>query len=195
MLESILGSKAKVKILRILAHNPGREFTVQKVAREGKLALGTTHPAIRDLVRIRAVLARKAGRSFLYSINSSHLLYGKLRELFDREVHAHEDVADEFVNLVDKKGIESIILFGSVARGEYKMVGDIDILIVTRVGRSPSEFEEACHEILDEYDTIISPLALSSKELRHRLAKFDTFLLRIADEGRLLWGEAKWLRK
>lgn len=195
MLERILGSKAKVRILRALAYNPNREFTIQEVAKETGLALGTAHPAIRDLVDTRAVLTRKAGRSIQYKINASHLLYAKLLELFEREIHAHAEVAEEFVNRIGKKGVKSMVLFGSVARGEYRVVGDVDILIVTKDGGLPPGTEEASQEILDKYDTIISPLALSSEEVRHRLAKFDSFILGIADEGKLLWGDAKWLKK
>lgn len=195
MLERIMGSKSKVRILRTLAYSPNREFTVQEVARETGLSLGTAHPALADLVGARAVLQRKAGRSLEYRINASHLLYSKLQDLFERELHAHADVAEEFARRMGKSGVKSVILFGSVARGEYKTVGDIDILIVTRDGNLPDGTKEISQELLDTHDTIISPLVISSGEVQKRLAKFDSLMLRVADEGKLLWGDAKWLKK
>ncbi|MDO9538017.1 MAG: nucleotidyltransferase domain-containing protein [Thermoplasmata archaeon] len=193
MLERIFGSKAKVKILRALASNPDYDIALEDVARNSGLALGTVHPAIKDLAAARIVLTRRAGRSTLYKINVNHLLYAQIVSLFTRELNAHRELAEEFATRVDKTGIESIILFGSVARGEYAKVGDVDILFVTENGSLPTGTGKLAGEFLDRHDTIISPMPISSRELKNRLAKFDGFALRVAEEGILMYGEAKWL--
>jgi predicted nucleotidyltransferase len=195
MLERIFGSKAKVKIVRALASNPDSELCLEDVAGKTGLALGTAHPAIKDLAVTRIVLTRRAGRSTLYKINEKHLLYSRIRELFLHEMTAHVKVAEEFANRIDKTGIECVILFGSAARGEFARVGDVDILIVSGSGSASPKMDLLAMDILDRYDTIISPMTISSKELKKRLAEFDGFMLRVAEEGKLLYGDAEWLGK
>ena len=195
MLERIFGSKAKVKILRALASNSEYELALEDVAKKAKLALGTIHPAIKDLAAIRIVRTRRAGRSTLYKINVNHLLYSQVLELFRREMRAHMEIAQEFTEKMDKTGVESIILFGSVARGNFADVGDVDLLIITGSGKLPPSTSQLTGEFLDNHDTIISPMPMSSRELRKRLKNFDSFVLRVAEEGKLMYGEAEWLEK
>ncbi|MFO7618096.1 MAG: nucleotidyltransferase domain-containing protein [Thermoplasmata archaeon] len=195
MLNRIFGSKARVKIVRVLASNPGHELTLEEVAENAELALGTAHPAIKDLVMTRIILTRRAGRSTLYKINDNHILYSSIKELFLHEMTAHIKVAEEFAARIDKTGVESLVLFGSVARGEFARVGDVDILIVSEDGSAPPGTDSLALEMLDTYDTIISPMSISVVKLSERLAKFDGFMLRVAEEGRLLYGDAEWLGK
>ena len=195
MLERIFGSKAKVKILRALASNSEYELALEDVAKKAGLALGTVHPAIKDLAAVRIVLTRKAGRSTLYKINVNNLLHAQIQELFRREMCAHMELAEDFAKKVNKTGVESIILFGSVARGNFADVGDVDILIVTGDGSLPAGVSRLAEEFLDLHDTIISPMPISSRELKKRLKNFDSFVLRVAEEGKLMYGEAKWLGK
>ena len=105
------------------------------------------------------------------------------------------ELAKEFSDKVDKAGVESIVLFGSVARGNFADVGDVDLLIVTDSGKLPPGINRLAGEFLDEHDTIISPMPISSRDLRKKLKNFDSFVLRVAEEGKLMYGEAEWLEK
>ena len=46
---------------------------------------------------------------------------------------------------------------------------------------------------LSERDVVISPIFMSKKEALKRLKEFDAFLLGIVSEGKVLYGDAKWL--
>ncbi|MFQ6127790.1 MAG: hypothetical protein ACE5QW_02660 [Thermoplasmata archaeon] len=49
--------------------------------------------------------------------------------------------------------------------------------------------------LLDKYDVEIVPTFLSITEVRDRLKKSDPFMMGILDEGKVLYGDAKWLGK
>jgi parallel beta-helix repeat protein len=85
MLEKILSSKSKVKIIRTFIENPKREFCLVDVAKTTGLSFGTAYPALKDLVSSRAVVVRKVGRSTLYKINDKNPMFPEIKELFAKE--------------------------------------------------------------------------------------------------------------
>jgi len=189
-LERILGSKAKIRLLRVMLRNPDREFTIEELAGETSMSYGTAHPALADLVAARIITSRKAGRSRQYKANGGHLLFPQVKSLLDRESKAFFDVAKEFARRVE--GAESVILFGSAARGE-KDVGDLDVLIVHKRGVLKN-VSAAAEEMLAKYDVVVSPLVLTVEEIGERVERMDEFILKIMDEGKIISGDAEWLR-
>ncbi|MDO9536882.1 MAG: nucleotidyltransferase domain-containing protein [Thermoplasmata archaeon] len=193
MLEGLFGSKAKVRIIRETAANPDRDYSVEDLARAVRMSYGTVHPAVGELASARALVTRKAGRSKLYKINEKHPMYKVVREMIKRERNAFMDIAKDFVKNLDKAEVESIVLFGSVARNEPHP-GDIDLLIVTRSEKRPNNLDEATGNALDDSDTIISPICLSKKALTDKIQNLDSFIVGVMNEGKVLWGDAEWLK-
>lgn len=195
MLENILGTKSKIRILREFIRNIERDYSMEDLVKATGMSFGTVHPALNGLVDSRILTARKFGRSKMYRINKAHVLFPQIEKLLRKEAMVLTEIATEFAENLGKEGIENIILFGSVARGEVTGTGDIDILIIyfesditERIGRLAGEF-------LEKYDVVISPICLSKEEIKKRLKKFDDFILRAIDEGKVLYGDDTWLRK
>lgn len=197
MMERILASKTKIKILRRLIEKPGREFSFEDVAKVTSLSFGTVHPALKDLVYSRAVEMRKMGKSKLYRINQRHILFKELKALFDSESGSLTLIAKKFAAKIDKRNIRNIILFGSVARGEFTEKSDIDILIIYKsdealIRKSVSKLSQS---FLDRWDVEIAPIYLSTKEAEQKMKIFDRFMVRMMDEGKVLYGDIKWLER
>lgn len=195
MLEHILGSKAKIRILREICKNPNREFTVDDISRTAGIPYGTAHPAVHELIRSRILHSKRVGHSTVFSFNSEHVLAPKVLELLDREQNAYIDIAKEFANKVGKKNIKNIILFGSVARKEVLEAGDIDILLIHKEGYQREDADRTVQDIMDRYDVLLSPLFLSVSEVKDKIGKFDNFILTVMREGMVLYGDDKWLKK
>lgn len=195
MLEHILGSKAKIKILRKICKNPNRDFTVDDISKETKIPYGTAHPAVHSLIRTRILNSKKTGHSTVVSFNNYHVLAQKIKELLNRESNAYIDIAKNFVKDVPKKGIKNIILFGSVAKGEILQPGDIDILVIHKRAFQKQNAEMTISELMERFDVLISPIYISEKQLQERMEKFDSFILHVIDEGIVLYGDDKWLKK
>jgi predicted nucleotidyltransferase len=191
-LEGFFGSKAKVRIIREAAAHPGTDYSVEDLAKAVGMSYGTVHPAVAELAASRALVSRKAGRSKLYMINRKHPIFREVQKLIEKEKSAFLDIAKDFVKNLDKGGVESIILFGSAARHE-PLPGDIDILIVTRNDKKPCNFSEMAGKALEESDTVISPICLSKQAVARKVKNNDGFMIQVINEGKVLWGEAKWL--
>jgi predicted nucleotidyltransferase len=196
MLEKMLSSKSKVKIVRALIENPKREFCLEDMVKATGLSFGTAHPALKDLVSVRTVVVRKVGRSTLYKINEKNPMFPELKKLFMREKTMMEDMANEFIAGIRKTEIKAIVLFGSAARGEVTEKSDIDLLFILRGdGKTKKEINDRSEEFLDMYDVEVVPTFLSVKDVKNRFKKADEFVLNVLAEGKELFGDLKWLKR
>jgi predicted nucleotidyltransferase len=196
MLEKILSSKAKIRILREMIET-NREYTFEDITKTINMSFGTVHPILKDLADSRILIVRKMGRSKLYKINEKHLLYNKLKKMFKAEKEGFNIVAKKFARLLVKKGIKNIILFGSVARGEPTEKSDIDLLVIYKGNEALAKdnISKLSQEFLNKYDVEIVPTYLSVKEAKNRRRKFDRFIMNVLNEGKVLFGDVKWLEK
>ena len=195
VLEKIIGKKSNVKILRLLITSEDREFCLDDIAKLIDMSCGTVYPSLKELVETRIIVGRKAGRSILYKINKNHLLFKKIKELIDVEKQGLLNVAKEFVSNLPKNNITAVILFGSVSRGDFNEKSDIDLLIVYNDEQAKNKVEGFVDEMLEIYDVHIVPIFLTEKEIQKRKKTFDNFITTVIHEGKLLFGEAKWLEK
>ena len=195
MLENILASKTKVKILRFLLAEPGREFSQQDIASSLGMSTGSIHPAIDQLLGVRMILTRRVGRSRAIRINRRHPLYSSLRTLFRREATGLVAVARAFADALPEKGVDAVVLFGSVARGGASPRSDVDVLVVVDSPAAAEHVRHIADSALDRFDVNLSPLVMDAREVGPRLQAFDPLMLTIAREGQLLRGKAKWLER
>ena len=195
MLEKILGSKSKIRILRSILKSPKRSYSMEDIVKDTGMSFGTVHPAMQNLVNSRIIVTQKIGRSIAYKINRTHILFQDIKALFKSETSVFKEKAIEFVKSMEKKGLENIILFGSVAREEVIEAGDIDLLFIYSDTKVEQKIEGHVMDFLEKYDIVISPIFLSIKETKKRIKDLDDFILRTIEEGVILYGDKKWLKK
>jgi predicted nucleotidyltransferase len=190
LIEKILGSKSKIKLLRIFYDNPNREFTLYEIKKTFNLSAGTVNPVLKSLANCRALLSRRVGKSILYQLNSNNLIVKKILEIFESEKKMLFEKAIEFVKKIHKSDILSIVLFGSVATGKITELSDIDFVIVykSKYQLVKSNVEKLIEKFLEQ-EILISPIILSKKEIIEMLNKYDSFILRVQDEGKVLYGK------
>jgi predicted nucleotidyltransferase len=92
-----------------------------------------------------------------------------------------------------EKKIESIILFGSVARGEGKEDSDVDILVVVKE-RNIEDMKEIygiAFEVSMEHSQGISPKVYAVNEVLNRIEIGAPFIKEVLQEGVSLYGEVR----
>jgi predicted nucleotidyltransferase len=129
--ETLLGSRAKLKILRALHRHRGKEFTVRELSRYIGLSHTGVLKAVDDLYDMNAVTLRGVGRSNTITLNVGSHAAKLVEHVFSLEETTMEELLlDIRSSLCDEHGIEGVAIFGSVARGEEKPRSDIDLLII-----------------------------------------------------------------
>lgn len=90
----------------------------------GAHSLGAVQQALRDLERIGVITTETIGRAGVHRINESHATVPALRSLVSPIELLARVVRDS------APGADSVIVFGSVARGESDADSDIDLAVI-----------------------------------------------------------------
>ncbi len=99
-------------------------------------------------------------------------------------MHLQKSKIKEFMRCLGIKP-ESVILFGSFARGDYAESSDIDILVVLR---SDLDWFDRQHEIEIGMDALI----YTPEELEKMFAENNGFILDVLEDGIILQDNGYW---
>lgn len=190
-LNQVFGQKSKVKILRILALYK-KEATIREISRESKITPPNTSRILKELEKEGVIISKKAGRSILHSLNFNHYLVKKIiQPAFENEKRAKEGLIKFLIAKLNFQ-IESIILFGSIARRKELPSSDIDLLFIIPDQANPKDLEEKIsilnYQIAEYFGNSISPVIVKISEFRERFRKNDKFIKTASREGEVLQG-------
>jgi len=130
-LDDILGNRVQVKLIRVLVRTKG-SFTGRELARLIGYSQNQTRLALEELERNGVVVRQSAGRSYLYSADNENILIKDFLEAgFGLEDALLDRMAGVYLEEVGRD-LVSVVLFGSVAKGEEKPESDIDLVVVVR---------------------------------------------------------------
>jgi len=139
-IENILGSKAKVKILRVLAE-VRTAYSLKSLVEETRLSLSITHKAAEELVEEKVLKKIKGNRKErLYKFNPESGFASAIFEIFKIEKTQQRgeviflstwNILENMLTKIREK-TDLIILFGSQIRGEATLRSDIDLLIIPK---------------------------------------------------------------
>ncbi len=88
--------------------------------------------------------------------------------------------------------IESIVLYGSVARGEAAPQSDVDLLVIIKEGKSwmvRRALYELIYPVIVSLGVNISLIVLTKEDWHGMMEKGDPFAQSILKEGQPLWGK------
>lgn len=84
-------------------------------------------------------------------------------------------------------GVRAVVVFGSVARGDFNVWSDVDVLVVAE--NLPPRFLERS-DALGPRPALVQPVAWTPKEYRLQLARNNPIAIEAAAEGVWLVGAA-----
>ncbi|MBI3753634.1 MAG: nucleotidyltransferase domain-containing protein [Deltaproteobacteria bacterium] len=190
VLESIFGSPAKVRILRVLFNSP-QPLSGRQV---GELS-GLTHKgainAVQSLVELGAVRQRKVGKAYQYSLAKGNIFTEKIiLPCIRAESGLFEGLKKDIESHFGKDGI-SLIFYGSIVREEERKGSDIDIMLVARDERKKAEIEEKAVSkapwFNKRYNALLSLHCFSLNEMKGK--KRSPLIQSITKEGILISGK------
>ncbi len=184
-IENVLGSKAKVKIVRVLSE-VRTAYSLKNVVAETGLSLSIAHQAAEELVG-EGVLTKIKGtrKERLYKFNADSGFAAALFELFKTEKtkQRQEVVFLKTWNILEglltkiKRKIGAMILFGSQVRGDATLRSDIDVLIILQ-GNGSDILEK-----IKRTDKKINPLFIDLKTFKAYMRDRTPLYLNLKKEG------------
>jgi len=185
MLDGLMDSGSKVRIMRLLFRSPSREFTGREIASQIKMSPNTVNLALRDLTETNVFHFKRIGKTHIYSCNKNSVLYPFLSDIFKGERKIIDLLTDSL--RVAMAGAELVLIYGSFAKGEEDAGSDIDILVVTKDKvKARNALEKLNQTALDQYATPLSYAIYTIKEFEKNRDK--PFIRNAMDEGLTIIG-------
>ena len=185
-LSDILGSRIKVDILRLLFRTRS-DHTGREIAG----IIGYSHNAARfaleDLERSGLVVHRQAGRANLYSLDEDNVV---VTDILSSAFLVEDGLLGEVARIISRwigSDLSSIILFGSIARGEEDQGSDIDVAVVLKDGADQDGKEDAIAdaslEVVRRFGNKLSPILVTESEFERKRKSKKGLWRDIAIEG------------
>jgi predicted nucleotidyltransferase len=139
------------------------------------------------------VEAVRHGPAIAYRLNEDHwLVRGGIRPLFDVEAAFFVEVG-EAVQKAAGARVRSVVLFGSVARGEAGSGSDMDLLCLTAGAASSAEVErkllEAAPGLRRRFGRRFSVMVLPAVEFARRYRRRDRLAREVVEAGWVIAGD------
>lgn len=169
LIEMLLGSKVKVKVLRTLWRYRAKEFTIRELAK----FLGISHMGIKkvldELEKTNAITVRTLGRSYAFKLNANSYAASIVERTFELERQALSELKDIIKRKMESPLVISVALYGSVVEGKETPRSDIDLLIVTNHKEKAEDIVvELQKDVSDRFGNSISAYYVTKEDLQKR---------------------------
>ncbi len=190
MLETLLGSKLRAKVLGWLFSHPDERYFVRQLT---SLVKEDSTNVSRELIRLEKtgiLVSTTEGRQKYYQANRESPLFDELHGLIVKTAGV-ADVLRSALALAQGQ-IRVAFIFGSIASGNERRRSDIDVMIVGRISFEEvvSLLSPAEEKLRREVNPVVYPVAEFKKKVKedHHFVKTvleDEKIFLIGDEGEL----------
>tara|TARA_B100000519_G_scaffold196892_1_gene203906 strand:- start:858 stop:1403 length:546 start_codon:yes stop_codon:yes gene_type:complete len=175
MLETLITSKTRVKLLMKFFLNPGTRAYLRELALEFNESTNGVRVELNRLSEANIILAENVGRTIEYCANAKHPLFDELKSL----VLKYSGVDKIIDTLITKLGdVKAAYLVGDYARGIDS--GLIDIILIGKINKI--ELDRIAEKRGKEISRKIRPMVVTVEELRHLWNQLKM------DHALLIWG-------
>lgn len=189
----VLASKPVVRLLRYLVTHPGA-ITGRQLASAAGVHHSVARQALERLTREGLLERRRAGSAYLYSLNRKAYVVAEILEpAFRSETGWLERLGKEIL-IALRPSAESVVLYGSWARGTAVPGSDVDVLVVATDAAGREAVERRADgvrgRLSERFGRFVSLLVMTAEEIREKLRRGDRLIRTIAGEGRVLAGRS-----
>lgn len=197
-----------ILVLRTMAKDVGKWHYTRELARMSKVGLGTVSSEFRKLAKSGLLKSKTEGQEKYYRLNLTNSKTRKICELFETEKRESffkqnrrlawilEDFTKKASDFVPE--IQSVILFGSVARGQTTRRSDIDILILVpnyegdKFKSLMDSIDQLASEVSGRHPAKLVPVVMTMKDFEQSLKDKKRFATDVLKDGILLFGEGRY---
>ncbi|UZE92424.1 MAG: nucleotidyltransferase domain-containing protein [Methanosarcinales archaeon] len=189
LIENLLGSKTKIKVLRKFVQNRDWTFNLTELSKDLDINKGNLSRVLGDFEKEKIVSVVRKGRIKLFKLDlNDKFVKDLLIPLFELEERIFQSV-EERLKTIDA---ESTVLYGSFARKEARPCSDIDVMVLVRdkkdVGRMAKKVEKLSEEFLEE-NLILFVDVMAVSEFKKLYERDEPLIKKIVKEGKVLSGK------
>ncbi|HAM88139.1 MAG: polymerase subunit beta protein [Candidatus Falkowbacteria bacterium GW2011_GWC2_38_22] len=131
MLDILIKSKIRKKILLLFIYNPKNKYYINQIARLVKTSSGTAYRELNVLLKSDILLCEKEANLTYYRLNQINPLLKNIKEIISQTIGIEIMLKKKLAKM---KGINFAFIFGSYAKNSFKSDSDIDLYVIGDIG-------------------------------------------------------------
>ena len=129
-LATLIGSKTRAEIFRLLFQRAGTELYLRQLQRRSGLSIRPVQQELSKLAQMGLVKLRNDGNRIYYGANTEHPLFPEIRGIVEKT----SGVSALLETALAGPGVELAFIFGSVGAGKARPDSDLDLFVVGDIG-------------------------------------------------------------
>ena len=180
MLQKLMGSKTRAKILTLFILNPKREYYPREIEREIESNFEAIRKELMGLEGLGLFRSRVSGKQRYYSIKTDHALFPEFKSIVLKTVGLG-DILKAAVKGADK--IDVAFIYGSYAKNSEDAESDVDLFVV---GSIPiKDLQAVISNIENKFQREINPTVYPVDELQEKYRSKSHFILSLLKEPKI----------
>ena len=181
MIDSLFGSRTRVKLLHLFLSNPNKSFYVREITRLIDEQINSVRRELANMLEVGIIASNSSDNKLYYSVNQKYEHFLPLREIFvgQRDNGAakiakapSQTSAHKWSESISKlPGLRLAVLAGSLVRGS---ASPVDVLLVGNLAQP--KVEQAIKNIE----------AQEGKEIQYSVMSYDDFYYRLSVRDRFV---------
>jgi DNA-binding MarR family transcriptional regulator len=171
ILEILMGSKSRARIMRFFVLNPGKEFLFADVREKTQMTVGDVRKEVSAFEKIGLLTVTTRDRKKYYSLNEGFVYYNELRNLYVKS-NVYPQCTE--VRHVKRIGSVKLAMISGVFMNYQR--SEIDLLIVAD-DVSRAKLDQVIAAIEAEIGKEVRYMLLRSEDFQYRLDMMDRFLI------------------
>ncbi len=189
--ERIFGTRSRVRVLSVL-YRADVPLNTSQIARRTGLSQPAVSTVVSEFADIGLVRTASAGRANVHWLVRDNIYAEQLvKPLFEFE-SASSDMLEEELKAMLMGVAESVVLFGSHARGDASAQSDVDVVIVAKGAESKRRVEKLLSDKSDgfarRWGQPLSTIVYDVKEAAALSGRAPAFYGSLLEEGVRLFG-------
>jgi hypothetical protein len=181
MLESLLTSRTRAKLLSLFLSHPDERFHIREVARKSSENYNSVRRELNNLESIGVLLSERKANLRYYRINRALPIYPDLKSIYYKTDGLGDIIRNDLCGIGK---IEMVFIYGSVAKNLEAFSSDLDLFIVGSLDED--ELIRSVRKIEEKISREINYVWLTPEEYRHNLKKKDPFVMNVMNENRIM---------
>ena len=181
MLEKLLGSEARVKILNLFLLNAGSEYYLREIAQRTGLAVRSVQRAAKDLTDIGILQRERRGNSVYFRLNTGNPIVPDLKAIFLKTIGLGDQIRER---LSGESRIDVAFIYGSVAKGDETATSDIDLAMIGDI--PPRTLTELLEDLERVTGREVNATVFTCAEWKARIEADEHFVTTLLREPKIM---------
>lgn len=178
MLQELLVSEVRLKILKLFILQPDKSFHVRAIVREVGAEINAVRRELENLTGISLLRRRQSSNKIFYTVDTAHMFYADLLSLLAKEAGLGASVLKHTRELGD---MQFAVISKGFLRGRAASPLDVDLFIVGNI--KMEVLENLLHIHQDATGREINYSVMTEDEFRHRKRSNDQFVVRFLTQS------------